>query len=736
MRCASCASVAADGARFCDQCGAAFPARRAAPASPQAPVADLIPGATTAAPDGDRRIVTALFADLVDYVRMLAEHDPEEVRTRVTAALAAMAEAIAAYEGTREKFIGDAVFAVFGWPRSHDDDAVRAGLAALAIRAGLLEIGDGSEPMEVRIGIATGEVVASAGAPNGDGDLGLTGKAITTAARIQSLARPGEIMLDGATLRAARGRLATDAHGSVVLRGQSTPVELFTLRGEAGLGAWAPHRAPAPGPIIGRAAEIGRLRALFDAAHATGRGGVAVVTGDAGVGKSRLLAAMEPEARERGLAWTWTENVSYARGEPYRFARLFAQTVADERHVDSGSLTRELVFTEDLPVEALRRYGGAIAAIARDASFSGWEDEASDMPADPAEVAAALLEVAARYVDRLMTTGGPRVVVIDDLHWLDPSSIGMVDLLADATAHHPLVLLVGSRPGHLPGWAARPGVVRIDLRGLRAPETATLATHVARAALDADGARRIHERTGGNPLFIGETVRSYLEDGTLEWRDGRVALIESGAPRVPVTLRAVLGARIDALDRPARDVLGIASVIGIRFDVDTVGRLRDGDPPGPAVLDRLASAALIERAGPAGWRFAHPLIHDVAYAGLLASRRRVLHARMADLLEVVPDVAPVGEIASHRAAAGDVDRALPLLREAAAAALTVGAAAEAAAFWRQAADLVESLDPEAARRDRALADRALPPARGDGAAVQGPAAAGEPLSARPPTERF
>jgi adenylate cyclase len=158
------------------------------------------------APIGDRRVVTALFADLVDYVRMLAEYDPEEVRERVTAALATMAEAITRLGGTREKFIGDAVFAVFGWPVAHDDDAVRAALAALAIRSGLQDIGDGAGPLEVRIGLATGEVVAAGRGPSVDGDLGLTGEAITTAARIQSLARPGEILLDGSTVRASRGR--------------------------------------------------------------------------------------------------------------------------------------------------------------------------------------------------------------------------------------------------------------------------------------------------------------------------------------------------------------------------------------------------------------------------------------------------------------------------------------------------------------------------------------------------
>ncbi|MFL5710626.1 MAG: adenylate/guanylate cyclase domain-containing protein, partial [Chloroflexota bacterium] len=186
--------------------------------------------------------MTALFADLVDYVRMIAEHDPEVVRARVGASLRGMADTIERLEGTREKFIGDAVFAVFGWPRAHDDDPVRAALAALAIRASLRESLDGGEALEVRIGIATGEVVAAA-RDDGTGDLAVTGEAITTAARIQSLARPGEILLDEATVRGGRDRLEVDDRGSVVLRGQSSVVHLYALTGELGL-AW-PHAVQA-----------------------------------------------------------------------------------------------------------------------------------------------------------------------------------------------------------------------------------------------------------------------------------------------------------------------------------------------------------------------------------------------------------------------------------------------------------------------------------------------------------
>jgi class 3 adenylate cyclase len=696
VRCGTCGAPMAPDARSCARCGTSFDA-----AAPR-------PGPTAIGEAGDRRIVTALFADLVDYVRMVAEHDPEEVRERVRTALAAMADAIAAYDGTREKFIGDAVFAVFGWPRAHDDDAVRATLAALAIRDVLQGMESDGEPLEVRIGIATGEVVTTARDGTGGDDLALTGSAITTAARIQSIARRGEILLDTATLEAARGRLRVTDRGSVVLRGQSEPVGIHLLDAGPSFGGPGTFRMPVTGPLVGRDPEVGRIRALLERCATTGHGGAILVVGEAGIGKTRLLAEIEDEARARGLAWTWAENTSYGQAEPYRFARVFAQAVADEHAVDSGTFARTMLFTPDLEPDVGSRFGGAIAAIARDAAFSGWEAEAPDMPADQAAVTATLLEVAGRYIDRIIETAGPRVIVIDDLHWMDPSSAGMVEVLVERAARSPIVVLAGMRPGQPPAWASWEGVERLDLGGLAMPETAQLATQVARAALDADDARRIHDRTAGNPLFVTETVRALLQDGTLAWDGGRVTLTDVPLIGLPVTLRAVLGARIDALPDDARDVLNVASVIGTSFTTEWLADLRGGARSDEA-LDRLLETGLIVPADDAAWRFAHPLIHDAAYAGLLTSRRRVLHARLADRLEAAGDPMLVSLIAVHRAASGDAARAIPLLEAAATAALGVGAATEAAAFWRTAAGL--SSDAVAADY-RSRAEAALEAARG------------------------
>jgi class 3 adenylate cyclase len=650
--------------------------------------------------------VTALFADLVDYVRLVAEHDPEEVRRRVDLALAAMVRAIAEYGGTHEKFIGDAVFAVFGWPAAHDDDALRAAHCALAIRAGMRELRDpAGEPFQVRIGIATGEVVAAPRGLSGDPEWStqgwsMTGPAVTTAARIQGVAEPDEVLLDDATVRATRKGLRIDDLGERILRGQSRPVRIGRLVGEASFQPWRP---PA-GAFVGRVAEGRAIRGVLDDLVRHGVGGLVLLEGEPGIGKSRLVSSFEAEARRNGLAWTWVDNVSYGASEPYRFARSLAQAIADEHGTDSGSVTRRLLFTDDVDPADARRWAGAVAAIAREAAFSGWEAEAPLVPPDPRDVAGAVRSVAVRYVERLLEVDGPRVVVVDDLHWLDPSSAGIFEELIGITRRKPLVVLVATRPGVVrPEWREGERVLTIRLQGLDEHETGELAQVVAGAAVGQDDVHRLHERTGGNPLFIGETVRAIVEEGA-RTIDGRLEIGEAAGATLPVTLRALLGGRIDALSADARAVLRVAAVVGMAFREATVEDVLD-EPVDAVIYERLADAAMIVPIdGVGGWRFCHPLIHDAAYSSLLASDRRALHARVADRIERRNPDGPVGVIARHRAAAGDADRAVPLLVRAAEQAIVLGAASEAAAYFAAAADLVSGEDA-AALRERAAAIR-------------------------------
>jgi predicted ATPase len=456
------------------------------------------------------------------------------------------------------------------------------------------------------------------------------------------------------------------------------------------------------GRLVGRQAERDRLRQLLG----DGNGGAAlVVEGEAGMGKSRLMADLAADARAAGYAWTWVDNVSYGAREPYRWGRAFAQAIADEHGTDSGTMTRRLLFTPDAPPRRAKLWAGAVAAIARDAAFSGWEAEAPLVPNQPTRVARAMRELAVRYAERLVEVSGPRIIVIDDVQWLDPSSAGMIDELVHLTDRLPLILLFGMRPSGGPTMPSLAGIERVRLAGLHETHTGELAAAMARTSVDPVDVRRLHQRTAGNPLFITETMRALLDDDSPS--GGRLNFDGAGQrSSVPVTIRALLGARIDALSEDAREILRMASVVGMTFREafinDVVGESVDA-----GIYERLAEASLIVSLDGTGrWRFGHPLIHDAAYAGLLASRRRQVHARVADRLEASGNRGAIGVVARHRAAAGDRERAVPALIEAAGDALAVGAAAEAAQFWTAAAELLGSdpLAEDCRRRAREALD--------------------------------
>jgi adenylate cyclase len=704
VRCSACGAVVGAAARFCERCGTEIERGRAASDFAPTPPIGEPPDPAASGSAGDRRIVTALFADLVDYVRLVAELDPEEVRRRVDAALRAMVDAIDRFDGTREKFIGDAVFAVFGWPVAHDDDALRAAHCALAIRDGLANLEDPSgEALQVRIGLATGEVVAAPRGVPGSLDWSMTGPAVTTAARIQGEAAPGEILMDEATRRAARKGLAMEDLGERVLRGQRRPVRLGRLIGEAGFQPWRPPR----GRLVGRVGERHGLRDLLVRLATQERGATALVEGEAGIGKSRLLADLERDARDVGLAWTWVDNVSYGAAEPYRFSRSLAQTLADEHGTDSGAFARRLLFTPDVDPDDQRRWSGAIAAMARDASFSGWEAEQELVPHDQADVASALRSLARAYLQRLLDLDGPRVIVVDDLHWLDPSSLGIFEEIVRMTGEGPLVLLVGSRPsGPADRILDRPEVLRIRLAGLDEGETGELARTVAGASVHSDDVHTLHVRTGGNPLFIGETVRAIVDEGAVT-RDGRLTIGGTIGAEIPVTLRALLGSRIDALTPEDRTVLRIGAVVGMLFREQVVDDVL-GEAVPPVRYERLADAAMIVPVdGSGGWRFCHPLIHDAAYRSLLATDRAILHTRVADRLEARHPDGPIATVARHRAAAGDSRRAIPLLLRAADQAITLGAPTEAAGYLDKAASLESDPVAAGALRRRATEAREM-----------------------------
>lgn len=759
MTCPVCTTATLPRARFCHRCGAALAADRGLGdgstidegrdlpvrefGRPSRP--DPGPGSEIAGNGGlDRRVVTILVADLVGYSRLVAACDPEEVQRRMDDLFARLAACVERFGGSVEKFIGDAVFAVFGVPVAHDDDALRAVVCARAIRDAVrsgategmpagprrggptrgsgessTEAGDGGglpgevcvpdeveapgsdeARLELRLGLATGEVVTGQRALGGRTDRTVTGLAAALASRIAELARPGEILLDPETALAARHRVEVEPTDRAVVVPGRPALALLRL-----VGLRSPLAIAAGPSFIGRWRERERLRRALEAVEGTGSGRVVLVVGEAGIGKSRLLADLEADARAAGFRWTWTEHLSYRANEPYASAREFVDRIADEFGQDAGSLARQLVLDDDLEPARARRYAGAIAAFAREAGIEGWEAELALAPADPAAVAATLLEVGLRFVRRLAEVGGRRVVVLDDLHWEDPASRPITEHLIGGCRDLPFLVLGTIRPGPLPSWAALPHVEVLELGGLDVSETERLVEAVVGVDLAATDAARLRERTEGNPLFILETVRSLLEEGAANVEEGRLVVdpvrLVSGSP---LTLRAMLGARLDTLASDERTLLEVASVVGMSFDLETVERLLER-PVGEEELLRLGRAGFVSPTSTAGrWRFAHPLVHEATRARMLAARRMVLHARLADLLEAAVPPPPLSQLAVHRAVARD-PRAIPLLARAADEAIAAGAVVEAAGFFRMAAELAS--DPPSAERFRRLAVLAL-----------------------------
>jgi class 3 adenylate cyclase len=680
MSCPNCATPKTPGARYCPQCGV----RLSLP--------------TDGLKAGDRRVVSALFADLVGYTRLVDELDPEEVRLRVDVALATLSGAVVKFGGTVEKFIGDALLVIFGTPAAHDDDAVRACMCALEMQGALSWSATGQDmPLQLRIGIATGEVVAAQRDLAGTRSVALTGDPLTTAARLQQLAEPGEILIDAVTAAAADPRIGYVQVGERVLRGQARPVVVNRLRGERRI---LRHPGAGSTPLVGRDAEKALLASVIARTVATGHGGTVLVRGEAGIGKSRLLAEMEEEARAAGMSWTWIDHPPHRKDAPYHTARALVDALADEAGVRAGILARRAVGS-DMDEETARLLFGAAAMIARDSEMQllpeeGWDERFTGL-SDPAELITGVKLVVAWFTSGLVANH-PRCVVMDDYHWMDPSSQMMLAEMIRLSSELPLVVLTGTRPPLLPEWVSMPHVRVVELGGLDQGATEQLGTAVAGASLEAESARWLYDRTAGNALFVGEVVRTLRDGGRLESVEGGLRIDRGvGRRNVPLSLKALLGARIDALPEAQRVVLEVASVIGTTFSEELLRELC-GDCEAGDHLDRLAAAGILTRvdtpddgasggSGEPRWRFRHALFLDAAYGRLLGERRRALHGALADILERSEPHTDAGEMARHRVAAGDVERALPLLEQAAREAAAMGAMTEAETFLRTAAGL-------------------------------------------------
>src|ERR1700674_2346701 len=615
--CPSCGFHNAERVKFCAECGAQL----------------LDPGAIA----GEvRRTVSVLFADVSGSTALGERLDPEALRALLGRYFGIMKGIVERHGGTVEKFIGDAVMAVFGIPTRHEDEALRAVRAAAEIRdtlAGLNEELQQRRGLAIvfRTGVNSGEVVA--GDPSAGQTL-VTGDTVNTAARLEQAAAPGEILLGAATYRLVRDAVVAEPSEPIVAKGKAQPVPAYRLisvtPGAAG------HARRLDAPMLGRDGELRLLSAAFDRCVAERSAQLVSLLGEAGVGKSRLVHEFRQQIEGRatvllGRCLSYGEGLSYW---PLADA-LRTQVGVDDDHLVASWRSGLLALVAGQPqAEAIVAQVMGLLGVGE----AGGSGEAF---------------LAGRRLLEGMAHARPLVLVIDDLHWATPTLLDLVEHLAGWTRDAPILLLCVARPELLearPGWGGgKLNATTLALEALDAGSIDELLGHlVAGAELGADVQRRIAAAAEGNPLFVEELVAMLAERGELgPEADGPPSLAQPAALEAPATIEALMAARLDQLPSHERAVLGRGSVVGKQFGAGEVAHLSEGSGP---VAVRPALMAMVRRdllrpdpdallpmgAEDEGFAFRHQLIRDGTYAGLSKAERARLHERYARWLEELP----------------------------------------------------------------------------------------------------
>jgi len=660
VTCSGCRSETAPGFAFCPRCGRRLPSPCAACGFACEPDFAFCPrcGAPVESkkipapvkPDGtgreaDRRLVTVLFADLSGFTALAERLDPEEVRAFQSALFETLAATITRYDGFVEKFVGDAVLAVFGAPVAHEDDPARACDAALDMleRGAVLSrewAGRLGQPVTLHVGIHTGPVVAGSLGGGGSAAYAVTGDTVNTTARLLTAAAPGTILVSEATYVMAQHRFAFESAGELMLRGKAKPIVVRRLvgalaqpgsaRGLAGLGLAA--------PLVGRTDELDQLLAAFDRME-RGRGQVVSLVGEAGTGKSRLIAELLGRLDADGrLARAAVRRAACSSlGEPTYgvFGTLFREAYQVEP-ADSLDVARRKLAAG---LRALGAKDEEAIAIAPVLSYVLGLEEETHPDVEPEQLKRQIALAARALIERRLEKE-PLLILVEDLHWADTASVDLLRHVVDQLANRPLMLLLSHRPDTKPPLVARAAHSVIRLAPLSPDETRALVAALFGASADvlARFQEFIAARAGGNPFFVEEIVRSLVGKGVIVRQgDGWTCTAASEAVDVPPTLHGLLLSRVDRLPADARRLLQEAAVLGAVFDEPLLRAVATVSGIFEEALDRLVEAELIQAVSHwherGRYRFTHALVHEVVYQNLLLSRRTELHERVGRALE-------------------------------------------------------------------------------------------------------
>jgi ABC-type transport system substrate-binding protein/class 3 adenylate cyclase len=656
---------------------------------------------------GERRIVTVLFADIVDSTSVAEQLGAERSKFLVDEVMRVMSTEIERFDGTVAQYVGDELYAVFGAPRSHEDDSERAVRAALAIQRALDRYGTEVREaygigLAVRIAINTGPVVIQ---PESEDPYNALGDTVNVAARIQQLAAGGDVVVGWATKAQVEETFALESLGARELKGISHPVETFRVVGPADGG-------PRPlGPLIGRDFELSVLERAMDAL-VEGRGAVVAVVGEPGIGKTRLVGEIRAAYDDR-IRFVEGRAVSYAQSFPYWPVRDLLR-----EWLGAGAATPEARVRLDLKAELASLYGDeADEAYPFVASLMGLtlEPDAQQLlrELNRESIQSRTFDVVAELVCRL-SRETPLCLVLDDLHWADGSTLDLLEHLLAVTdeAAICLFLLYRTEREHRSwrlGERARqryPHRYReIELRALPPDAARSLAASAAGAELPEQVADLLAERAGGNPFFLEEALRDLVERGALRREDGRFELaVDADELVVPALVQGALQARLDRLGPATREVLSTAAVAGRTFGLLLLEQVLPRDQVQAALseLQRLDLVVEVRRRPSPEYRFRHGLVQEVAYAGLVETSRRRLHLQVGEAIEqLVGDPADrvLALLARHFSEADEPTKAADYLLKAGDAARAVYAEHEAVAHYERARRFLARLDDETRARE-------------------------------------
>jgi class 3 adenylate cyclase/predicted ATPase/ribosomal protein L40E len=713
--CPVCKASVSPGAQFCRKCGTAIGATKAAVSttvsSPKSQVIVAADGAASEAIEGERKTVTALFADIKGSTELMRDLDPEEARAIVDPALKLMIDAAHSYDGYVVQSTGDGIFALFGAPLAHEDHPQRALHAALAMQQELRNYAQRLAaqadhrlkpvPLGVRIGINTGEVVLRMVHTGGHTEYTPVGHAVNLAARMQGAAPAGGIVISEDTRHLVEGYFELRDLGRTEVKGISEPINVYEVVG-AGPARGHFELAVRRGltKFVGREREVAEMKRALELARA-GHGQIVAAVAEAGTGKSRLVyefKAMLPGDCKVLEAY----SVSHGKASAYLpvlelLYRYFGIEDADDKAARQARIKTRInaldpALNDTLPLlyTLMGLHEGA--------------DPHAQM--DPQIKRRRMLDAIKRIILR-ESLNQATVVIFEDLHWIDGETQALLDLLADGIANARVLLLVNYRPEYSHAWTNKSYYTQLRLDALGRESAGEMLSTLLGDGVELDPVKRmVIERTEGNPFFIEEMVRALFDEGALV-RNGAVKVARPLSQlRLPPTVQGILAARIDRLPAEPKDLWQTLSVMGKESPLDLIRRVTStaGAQLERMLSDLQAGEFIYEQPSLAGFEYAfkHALTQEVAYNSLLIERRKLLHERAASSMESLYAERlddHLNELAHHYELSDNTRKALEYLKRAAEQAVGRSAHMEAVGLFRSALELLRAV-PETLERDQ------------------------------------